>query len=510
MSAGAWVTLSDSWEIGTVRAVFALLVNVFCVGGSWAVAYFYWKTGALEVVKSTRTRLPAITSLDGMGDIIDLVPLLFSKLGTGLRIRLLTQVVLVLSLSVVAIFSGPLARFATQQGAEIRLMNSTGWLPTGDVFSNVGGFLVQWNNTVERLNSAGFPYNQLLDFLPDLDLDWKYRESEWNSSWAASCEWTDRAPIQLEATGNHTLDILEQFPAAKTIFPPDCLTPAYNMSQRWAAHASSDKVYDALLFLLFQSYHQNISYELDETTGHYHNDMPFNLTMAAFHLHDAPSASKDFIDSTLFGAGPVGESHYSLATCAVRRIRHNDHQVAFPWSPFITSSAVVALTEFYQPGLTEQSFAGGHVYLPSGSDLFRFYQTYLVRKDTVQKLVVRRRISVAVPTVELAVAALVVFIVCALLLCAGLLWFGIVRRLPPGVVIPRSKMQWIMQGVKEAGGNSYSLDVTWRQMKHDFTEATFCRAGSRFSIGKPYGNIYVDGKEDERRSLGGERNIRKV
>ncbi len=458
MSSSAWVTLSDTWEIGTVRAIMALLVNVLCVAGSWAVAYGCWKTGALEAARSARTRLPALVSLGGIGDVIDVVPLLFStRLGVVLRTRLVIQVVLVVLLSVAGILSGPIARFTTQPGLEIRQANVSGWLPTTTVLA-VPGMVVQWTTTMERLDSAGFPHDQLLDFFPDVGTDWKYRASEWNSSWSASCQWTDQTVIQLNATGNSTDDILDQFPTFRGVFPPEYFTPAYNRSLHWSCRYTRGKVYDAQLFLLFQSFHPGASYTRDNSTGHYRNDMPFNLSIAALNLHNAPAAHDSYVDDSaqILTPGPVEKASYTIATCALKRTDDStevaaNSNIAFPWAPFITSSVTRGLIDFYKPKLMEQSHAGGGVPLPSGRDLFRFYQTYLVRKDTAFKHVVWRKLSVDTPTVEVVVAVLVVFLMYTVFLCAGVFWLVVVWRLPGHILIPRSKIEWMIQGVKEAG-----------------------------------------------------------
>jgi len=68
--------------------------------------------------------------------------------------------------------------------------------------NSIGVAMVEWNLTQVSLERAGFPYNQLLDFLPDTSTHWVYRPEEWNSPWSMNCRYTKSTPISLKTTGD--------------------------------------------------------------------------------------------------------------------------------------------------------------------------------------------------------------------------------------------------------------------------------------------------------------------
>jgi hypothetical protein len=111
---------------------------------------------------------------------------------------------------------------------------------------------------------------------------------------------------------------------------------------------------------------------------------------------------------------------------------------------------VLAFRSFYEATLTEQAFRKEPIYHPSGQDLFRFYQAYLVTKDIQNYEDGERTLSVAVPTVELSVPFLAVFLLYLALLGLAAFWFVIIRRLPYGAAVPRTKIEWMAQGMRES------------------------------------------------------------
>jgi len=72
--------------------------------------------------------------------------------------------------------------------------------------------VVGWNNTIDRFIKAELPLNQVVDWLPDNRADWSYQPEEWNSSWSAECEYTDKTDIKLSASGLSTGDVYVDVP----------------------------------------------------------------------------------------------------------------------------------------------------------------------------------------------------------------------------------------------------------------------------------------------------------
>jgi hypothetical protein len=124
--------------------------------------------------------------------------------------------------------------------------------------------------------------------------------------------------------------------------------------------------------------------------------------------------------------------------------------------------------------LTEQSFRKESVYHPTGQDLFRFYQAYLATKDIQNYEDAERIISVAVPTVELSIPLLVVFLLYLVLIGLAALWFVIVKTLPPGASVPRTKIEWMAQGMRESSAREVDatfLSARWEKIGAELREA---------------------------------------
>lgn len=147
--------------------------------------------------------------------------------------------------------------------------------------------------------------------------------------------------------------------------------------------------------------------------------------------------------------------------------------MAHPWTwDYFTT--INAFSSFYQATLTEQSFRKEPIYHPSGQDLFRFYQAYLAIKDIQEYESAERTISVAVPTVELSVPVLVVFLIYLVLIGLAAFWFVVLKRVPQGASVPRTKVEWMAQGMKESLGREVDaryLGAGWDEIQKVLREA---------------------------------------
>ncbi|KAK0705711.1 hypothetical protein B0H67DRAFT_650016 [Lasiosphaeris hirsuta] len=81
---------------------------------------------------------------------------------------------------------------------------------------------------------------------------------------------------------------------------------------------------------------------------------------------------------------------------------------------------------------------------------------------------------VAVSTVELAVTVLVVFLVYLAAVGLAAFWFVVVRRLPPGAAVTRTKVKWMAQSMRESSGREVDLaylGASWGELWADLSEA---------------------------------------
>jgi len=315
-----WIFLPSSWDLGNVRAILALIINFVCVVGIWVVAYSTWKAGAMKLTRpgKSSTKLLSLYSPTGLGDVLDIIPLLRPHMGIGLLAQLLIPGAIIAVLSAVAIVSAPIARYSTQLGVQIQQTPVSGTLST-NLHSGIGDAMVKWNSTVERFKSAGLPLDQLVDFLPDNTIDWKYSESEWNNSWSASCQWTERTAIELYLTGNtsNTGHLFDEVQGLRPIFPGEILRDGYTERYTRAGPHRDNMLVDSLLFVCIQT---DPDKAFNETTEEYSNYLPFHFTIAAVHMHNAPANFSNREGGAGWGTGPIEKSSYTMASCNIERV----------------------------------------------------------------------------------------------------------------------------------------------------------------------------------------------
>ena len=432
MISSYWLTLPESWDIENVRAVLAFLINLVCAGGVWVFAWTIWKDEGAQLNRDPQAKAVSLLSLWGLGHVVDTIPYVRRAAGSRLLSASGLQCAVVCVLSVTAIISGPIARYSTRTEIVARQADTSGWLATTD-HGSIEDALVQWNVTIERLKSASFPLDQLLDFVPDNAVNWVYRRSEWNSSWSAFCRWTGNTTVKLSATGNNTGDIFDAIPGLQSVLPLQNYASPYNHT--WGgriAYRGGDTIPEALVFTHTQN---DPSIAFDKNTNTTSNYYPLNLTIAAFHLHNPPLAlsSNGSVD---YGVGEIERSSYTMASCQLSRTGNHDPSldgedtdIAFIWTQDIRT-IITGLSQFYSALLMERSITGQSILLPSGQDLFRFYQVYMATKDTQYQHAVSRSLSVAIPAAELALPALVIFLLYVVILLMVLVRHGVPRRLP--------------------------------------------------------------------------------
>lgn len=319
-----WISLPSSWELGNVRAVLALVINFLCVIGIWVVSYSTWKFGALRLtrVHNSSTKLLALYSPTGLGDVVEMIPLLRASMSIRLLAQHLISGALVAMLSAACIVSAPIARYSTRPSTQIELRAVPGMLTTNS-HRSIDAALVDWNSTIERFNAAGLPPDQLMDFLPDNTVDWKYSESEWNNSWSASCRWTERTPIEIFIMGNSSTadsSMLQWFQGLRSIFPEDLLDME-KFVRRWSVVGPyrDDVFLNRLIFISIQS-NPNISFDATRAPRHpWTNFRPFHYTVAAVHLKNAPAEITTDGDVN-WGTGPPEEAWYTMASCDIARV----------------------------------------------------------------------------------------------------------------------------------------------------------------------------------------------
>jgi hypothetical protein len=442
-----WFILSLRWPLEDVQAVLNVLISVLSAIGIFTFARFCWQTATLHLTKQRDVPVASLLSLNSPGEAFQVLWFLnFRSLPTKKYRRILFQSLIIFGLSVAAVLSGPIARFASRPGHTIIPAEMHGSLATTTWESMVESD-VTWNRTKNALVDAGFPTDQLLDFLPDLSQPWVYREGEWNNTWHAQCTFDPLTPISLNATGNYSHGSwFTEIPGLYDIVPLRFVDLPGGWSSNLGAASKDDRYTDVLMFLVTT---------IQKKEGiHFAEDISMGLLISAIHLHDAPMAP--FGSNGTFGKGPIGKSSYTRAICDLERSAAtiNATNIAYPnlILPFYDDTFSQAIEEHYHATFFYQAINNLPLWVPTGEDMFRFYQAYLISKDTQDYRPVTRILSAQVPTVELSSVFLAVVILMGFLILTGLIHhsFFLLRYRSAISQMPESKLDWLLQSLREA------------------------------------------------------------
>src|SRR5947209_3691863 len=246
-----WFILSLRWPLEDVQAVLNVLISVLSAIGIFTFARFCWQSATLHLTKQRDVPVATLLSLNSPGEAFQVLWFLnFRSLSAKKYRRILFQSLIIFGLSVAAILSGPIARFASRQGHTVIPSRMHGSLATTTWESMVEAD-VTWNRTKNALADAGFPTDQLLDFLPDISRPWVYREDEWNNTWHAQCTLYPLTPISLKSTGNYSDGSwFTEIPGLYDIVPLRFVELPGGWSSNLGATSKDDRYMDMLMFFV--------------------------------------------------------------------------------------------------------------------------------------------------------------------------------------------------------------------------------------------------------------------
>jgi hypothetical protein len=475
--AGLWVVLSITWKLEDLQAALNVIISVLSALGIFAFARFCWQTSTIQVARNRTVPVSNLLSITTLADVLDAAQLLKGRLlGSQFR-RIFMQCIVVLLLSTSAILSGPIARYSSQRGHRVSEVSVAGRIAV--TFDNsILNANVAWNETQMSLDRAGFPNDQLLDWLPDPSVRWKYVPSEWNSTWSAECNYTALTPIELTATGNHTevngsISLFQEIPGLYGVFPQRFRVRHAIWYQYGGFYTSSDQWKDTLGFMVSTLYPIAAEASGDEAVTR------MSVSIAVFHLHDAPGADLNSIAGG-FGAGKIPQSTYARTDCELKRPKKvaQDVYSAYPdtYSPGWVPEAF--LTN-YNARFVRESISDEPIFIPSPEELFRFYQVYMITKDTQHGLPVTRTMSVQLPTIELSTIFLAVVLLITTIIVATLsrYFLFILRHHTDFKLTPESKLDWLLRSIRESAGTFGSgrslYSAANGDLRGEFEKATF-------------------------------------
>lgn len=440
--ATSWVTLPGPWSLQNVQAALNVVITGLSVLAVFACARFCWQSSVMRSARYTSVPASALLSISTFGEAMDVIWLLKVKIFSPRHVKILVQACLVIILSFTALVSGPIARYSTRLGHHISSDDVPGKI-TWRRHDSILGASVIWNTTFFSLDNANFPYDQLLDQLPDPTIDWVFDAREWNSSWTLGCNSTELSQLELEDVGNCT-SILDEIPGLASVVSLNIYNTD-NISAWWTGFYEDGMHKDVLLGIGAAK-----ESSVDKDTGIVKE---LNVDLAAIHLRHVKMQT-DSDSLCYFGEGPIESASYTKIECTVRRDDRNPDQlnIAFPDSatPWLVSRALV---QNYEAQFIRESIRSGNITVITPQDLTRLYQVWVATKDTQNGFPVSRRLSVMQPIVQLSTAFLALAILTFLLIIFGLGSYVLaaLRYRKVFEVTPQSKLEWMLKGIQDQG-----------------------------------------------------------
>jgi hypothetical protein len=438
-----WITLPHFWKLQDVQATLNVIIAVLSGLGILVMTRCCWQLGARAFIHRRSVAASNLLTLSTLGEAAE--NLLLLRLDILRHGKLLFQCFGVIAFTLMTLLSGPIARYSTRPTTAIISSDINGTLVTKD-FNSMANAQVEWNLTQSRLDEAGFPKDQLLDFMPDTSHSWMYRPEEWNNSWTMTCEYADETPIHnMFVSTDDCSDFQVKF-GRETIQE---MIPQWQSSEySWWSSAEyyiNATFYQDLLIFAYATNHTN--FENVSNT-----DTTVDFAMAALHIHGFPKNSSDAPDTCAYGPGPANSASFTRAACHLTRAPLTAIQdykaIAYPDCGDI-DALPSAFAANYDPSFRKQAIAGQKIDLVKPEELVRFYQTYMVTKDTQDCHRVVRTLSIRVPAVQVTLTFVAVFAVLLLCIVIGggqylMFWLG--RRKILGS-LPQSKLDWLLHSM---------------------------------------------------------------
>lgn len=459
--ASTWISSPGGKTLQEVQAALTLVVTVLSSLAIFVLVRARWISATRRSAKGQNLALSSFVCLNSLGEVLDAIIVLRTRLLLSRHLGILAQCIVVVILSATSIFSGYVARYASREGYKIREQELTGYLAdrlSGAMFSAN----VQWNQTSNRLDQAQFPLDQLLDYIPADDVDWKFDATQWNNSWTMTCQSTYPQSMLLDTTGSCSDSIISEIPAlADSLSPGDYQVSA----DSWSGFEWNNRWRDIYLFSTAKSQSGSTKYGGRNTS--------VSISIAAIHMHNV-TKNLDASSTCQYGVGKRSNSTLTKITCQIARLEQvpDVNNTAFPDVPDEYQKALSnALTSFYGSRLAQESATKSPITIIQPDELTRFYQTYTVVKDAQYRQPVTRPINqgesiVQVSTIFLAVAAFI-----ALVVLLGLLNYGILIAFQNQAFMqtPLTRLEWMIQSISATSDNTTGSTSIAKGGKHCVT-----------------------------------------
>ncbi|KAI4595979.1 hypothetical protein KJ359_006271 [Pestalotiopsis sp. 9143b] len=466
----------------TVQAALNVVISVLSTIGMWAFSRFWWQRVSFRILHTEDgVPLSRLLLVSGPGEGWDVIKSLGRRLLSKENWPLLTQIFVVMCVSVISALSGPIAKASLHRGSTI-IQRDQQILPALKGQGLYGALIredVLWNMTGAALNTAHFPLDQLLDKVPTSSpVPWTYAAEEWDPTWTIRCNYTNGINVpNVTASGEYLIsEPLDVFPAFKDTYDPVWLNSSeYRVSSGFngiADWTAKKQFSNAMFFVLVQS-------EPETRDRMSYNNETLNLSMSVFYLRDfavltgEPSAA--WAGVSWRPIGPASDAIYSRAECAITRKASvpDEERIPWPWTND-TLSIVAAYSPYFDDSFTKAALKNQTVGVPTGQDLIRLYQVYMATLSTYYSDPLPGVLSSIVDTVELSIAFLVVVLFLVILTIFVAIRYRLFMRKNKIKIeetcVPDGKIDWIVHAAKISELGSSSKGPANEQKKHNDRE----------------------------------------
>lgn len=438
---GSWTSLPRRWKLEDAQAGMNVLITALSALVIFVFVRLSWQSGARRMAQMKAVHLSSILTLNTPGEVLDALSILRHKIPGHSTV--LAQSFVIVIFSITTLISGPIARYASRSTSMTIDMDVHGYLAKRDHNSNADE-QVMWNLTLTSLDSAGFPTDELLDYLPDTATKWIYRAEEWNNSWSLACRSIEPTSVDIIMT-----DDCSGFSAkihGREIVIPSARYSDYVYNSHGDFYVNQTLYRDILMF----SYAANYT-DYDNATDIYHR---VSISLAALHMHNVPKNTTEgsyLSGSCAFGVGAVESSSFTRIDCDITYdpAEGSDTYVGAKPDTGDIDSIPGAYRQFYNSRFKQESISNKPISIITPQELSRFYQTYMIVKDVQDRTPVQRHLHVEVPVVQISTAFLVLYCLVGFLTVVGGAVYALFLFRHRDIIslLPQSKLDWIVQSI---------------------------------------------------------------
>lgn len=482
-----WISLPVGWKLQDIQAALSVVIAFLCTGGVFVLVRFFWVRAARHVIKKKHA-IPTHTllSLNTVGEVIDVISLLRGDLFTTEYIHIVIQSICILLLTAASLLSALLARYSTRAPLLPMPRQVSGFLAERNLQSGSVGIVA--NQTLSALRRANFPPNQLLDFLPDPEVEWEYQLDQWtNSSWSMDCTHIELNEVPHANVQDCSGNVLDEIPYLNHLFS-DWPETGWLMATAGSGFENSPTVWEDYNLFLHATWGINSCDNETMSTGYGYLCPMKEINVKTFwiHLKDVGRHGGD-ADCRLRRSHASLLRYTGMSCKLVRNTTELPSQDKFmspgaihdiagaaPDAAYVQSIAL-AYHDQYTPRLIRESIEDLPITVIPGEELTQYYQAALLTKDTLlsSQHKTSRIINVYTPITQVSLICLILCCFGTFVVSLGLIHYYLFVFRYRGSLhdVPQSKLDWMVKNLK--------LENEQKEREKDMKQAYLMSPGSK-------------------------------